>query len=50
MVPRVSRRGSRGLGAVDVIVLIAILALLIWAVRLDWGRVFPPPAPVATPP
>jgi hypothetical protein len=49
MVPRVWRKGSRGLGAVDVVVVLVVLGLLIYAVRLDWGRSGTPPAAVAKP-
>jgi hypothetical protein len=41
--------GVRGLGLLDVVVTIALLALLIYALRLDWQRIPGPPTP-PTPP
>jgi len=40
---------ARGLGLLDVVVTIALLALLIYALRLDWQRIPGPPTP-PTPP
>jgi hypothetical protein len=45
----VRRRAGRGLTLLDVVVTIALLALLVYVVRLDWRRVAPPPAPKAAP-
>jgi len=41
--------GARGLGLLDVVVTLALLALLIYALRLDWQRMPGPPTP-PTPP
>ncbi|HLY37605.1 MAG TPA: hypothetical protein VKU61_06185 [Candidatus Binatia bacterium] len=37
-------RGTRALSALDVLVALALLALLLWALRLDWRRERPPAA------
>jgi hypothetical protein len=37
-------RGTRALTALDVLVATAVLALLLWALRLDWRRERPPAA------
>jgi hypothetical protein len=39
---------ARGLSVLDLVVVLAVLGLLVWAVRLDWQRSAIPPG--ATPP
>ena len=40
--------GTRGLGLLDLVVVLAVLSLLVWVVRLDWSKPEPPAsAPVA---
>jgi hypothetical protein len=39
----------RGASLLDLIVALAVLALLIALVRLDWRHVAPPPQPTAQP-
>jgi hypothetical protein len=41
MLARVRREETAGLTLLDVLVALALLALLVWLVRLDWR---PPPA------
>jgi len=43
----VGRRAERGANLLDLLVVLAVLALLIWLVRLDWRRLEPPPRPTA---
>ena len=48
MFPRVARGWTRGVGVLDVVLALALLALLIYVLRLDWRRqerAAPPPAP-----
>jgi hypothetical protein len=50
MFARVARGATRGLGVVDVMLALALLALLIYVLRLDWRRHPVPPPPAATSP
>jgi hypothetical protein len=38
-------RVARGVSLLDVLVALALLALLVYLVRLDWLRLSPPPVP-----
>jgi len=38
---------TRGFGLLDLIVVLALMGVLVWAVRLDWSRLPPPPAQTA---
>jgi hypothetical protein len=38
---------TRGFGLLDLIVVLGLVAVLVWAVRLDWAP--PPQAPAAAP-
>jgi len=37
MEPAVRRDTPRGLGVLDLVVMLALLALLVWLVRMDWA-------------
>ena len=52
MEPAVTRDAESGLSLLDVLVALALLAILVWFLRMDWsGRrhVEPPPTAIAAP-
>ena len=46
---RVARGWTRGVGLLDVVLALALLALLIYVLRFDWRRLEPAAPPPASP-